>query len=268
MAVGTIQTLILYCMLLLVALHIPSQGAAQSIRGVTRLVPDDEENQMQSPHASTPEDIAKALSFDVSFQDLNIPDEREAQSFCNRIMDLLGVIPDTITCTCRIDLAQLRVVFSCSTEVCLPDVGIIDVTDTCIVPSYEGILRLNGLLSSKICNDAMTLPVQVFGLPVDVPLPEVCATAEHQRGDFSKLTKCGFTVGTQSCPCTVCESGQEVTIDCRQVQTLGPLRAFAKFDCIGLDFIGVGSDAGGNPEPFVNPFVQLVTELGDQNNGN
>jgi len=223
---------------------------------------------MHAPAAA--EALDNDVTLEFAFQDLNLVltgdeehDEREAQGFCSIIMGVMGIVPKSFTCGCRVDLKRWVIVFSCTTEICLPKVGILDLTNVCVVPNYQGTMGLNGVLNSTVCNDPMSLGFKLFGFPVQLPLPQVCAYGEHQRGNLQKLSKCAFAVGNFSCPCTVCASGQQITIDCQDVESLGVLAPFAKFECIGLDFFGFGKNTTAG-QSFINPFVKLAVDLSEQ----
>jgi hypothetical protein len=202
----------------------------------------------------------KDFSGELSFEELGIQDEREAQGICGYVLNLVNALPDYLTCSCNIQIFQLRIVFGCAAEVCLSDIGVANLNNTCLVPSYNGILRLNGALTSTICNEKIDISFDDLGLPVELTLPKICAVAEHVPRRFSRLRACKFSVGDYACPCSVCGSSQSVNVDCTGASVLGPLAQFANFTCLGLDLIG-GRGGGGSREQEIGPFINPILSL-------
>jgi hypothetical protein len=223
----------------------------------TRNIVDAEELMPKLEAALKRDDFSGELTFD----ELGIQDQREAQGICGLLLGFIDILPDFMECGCEIQIFQLRIVFGCSAELCdiFPEI-----TNTCVSPTYEGILKLNGILTSKVCNDA--IPVKL-PLGITVVIPEVCVMADHVSGfQLGSLQSCEFSVGDGKCPCSVCENNLDVSVDCTGLRSLGLLAPFANFTCIGLGLIGVGEDGyeedgSSGHGLFVSPFLSLVSEL-------
>jgi hypothetical protein len=200
---------------------------------------------------------------ELSFDELGITDEREAQAFCTTILNLIDVLPEFLTCSCSVQFLRLRIQFGCSADVCLPDdfPALPDLGGLCVEPSYKGQMSFTGKLRSEVCNDAMVLSFSYLFFDYDLSLPTVCATATHKQGAVAKLEVCEFFIGAEKCPCTVCEGGQEVTLDCTGATVLGILRPFATFECIGLGLIGGARDENGQIPLFLSPLLTLPALL-------
>lgn len=214
----------------------------------------------------------------LSFQELGVQDERDAQSLCTSLLDEFDLFPDWMECTCRVR-QFFYVDYECGTSACMPEPdldfsGIMDYPDLCVMPSFKGELFIPTLgLKTEACNDAMGVSLNVkmldnlfpsLGLPVDVKLlPEVCATTQHIDYNVDKIKSCGFRIGDHDCECSVCENQQEVTVDCTGASNiLGPLDFLApllKFECVGRGLLGL--DGGRFPsEPFINPLLLLGSD--------
>jgi hypothetical protein len=237
-------------------LFITLLGTTQAAGGIRNAVAEEE---LMPKVAAALE--GKDFSGELSFEELGIQDEREAQIICGFILNLVDALPDFVTCSCNIQFFQLRILFGCAAEVCLPDLELVNILNPiCLVPSYNGIMRLNGALTSTICNEEIEISFEVLGQPVVLTLPKTCAVGEHVPLRFSQLRGCEFSIGDYACPCSVCGSSRSVTIDCTGATSiLGPLAPLAIFTCIGLDV--VGGRRGGRRERGIGPFISPILSL-------
>ena len=242
----------------------------------------------------------------LSFDELGINDEREAQFFCTSLLNRfsIDIMPEWIDCQCKI--VWLKYIdLECQARVCLdeffgggknstatettstatetnstaiePNSTATDLlfngtstkshhlANVCVHATYDGLLFAPFLgLKSEVCNG----PVEVrLGIPfVPIPfffkIPKVCATATHNNFNIQKINTCGLRVGIFSCDCSVCPSGQDVTIDCSGALSLLGLRLlspFMKFECVGLGLLGMNITDGTAIQPFINPLLLIGT---------
>jgi hypothetical protein len=218
----------------------------------------EEELQPKIEAALQREDFNGKLSFD----ELGIKTERDAGFFCDLVFNIVDVLPDFLECSCSFNFLQLQVAFSCSASVCEGD----DVTTgvlpdgTCLQPSYAGDFSLlSQTLTSKICNEAISLTLTVGGGNFTVDIPKVCADIEHKRLALTEIGECAIFVGDFECGCDVCDSAQDITFDCTGATAeLGDdLAAVANATCIGLSLIGGKTGEDGKIGAFVNPILLL-----------
>jgi hypothetical protein len=202
---------------------------------------------------------------ELSFDELGITDERDAQALCTTILNTVDVLPDFMDCSCSVQFLRLRISFACSTpeDLCLPDdfSSLPPLAGLCVEPNYKGVLGFDGSLASEVCNEPMVLNFSYLFLDYALALPRVCATATHQQGAVTKLEECEFNIGDESCSCTVCEGGQEVTLDCTDATVLEILAPLATFECIGLGLIGGARDENGQLPLFLSPLLTLPALL-------
>jgi hypothetical protein len=78
------------------------------------------------------------------------------------------------------------------------------------------------------------------------------------------LATCGFSVGGYNCPCSVCESAVDVSVDCTGAEILGPLASVANFTCIGMSWLNVTED-GSFEGAYVSPLLGLAIEFNELN---
>ena len=91
-------------------------------------------------------------------------------------------------------------------------------------------------------------------------MPEICVSAHHNNFNPSKVNACDVRVGEFNCGCSICDSAQDVSVDCSGAQSLGIVAPFFKFNCVGLGLLGLNGGLRSQPEPFINPILLLGTE--------
>ena len=208
----------------------------------------------------------------LSFEELGLQDERDAQSFCTTLMETFNAFPDWMECTC--DFKDLfNVVYNCDAPMCAPDLdfaGIVKMKSLCLLPDFSANLFTPLLdLDTSSCNAPVEIEFNMPVLndlfpslfpPVKMQLPQVCATAKHVNFQVDKLESCAFRVGDFNCACSVCESQQDVSVDCSGGESvMGPLAPLVKFECVGAGVLGL--DGGYFPsEPFINPLLLLGSD--------
>jgi hypothetical protein len=225
----------------------------------------------------------------LSFTEIGARDDREALNFCSTFLGMLNFSPDYVDCTCTI-LLFVNISFKCQASLCVSslektlnnftmfqqnealsktvsaatDVVTKIVGDPCIAPSYRGDIYTPVLgLKSEVCNDPISLNVTLPATqkatipPFQLDLPEVCASIRHKSlTDIIHAKMCEFRIGEFDCNCTVCESGQDVSLDCTNSLDLGQLAPYAKFECVGFGIFGL-NNAGTPQALFVNPVLLL-----------
>lgn len=182
--------------------------------------------------------FAQTDNLSLELQELNDA-EREAGALCDfavrRLKNRLEAkFAFDFSCNCNFRLFR-PIEYKCNADVCFKNIkDLIDVDrplpitdESCLKPVASGTLEKRSRdMTTKVCSGATSIVINVTQIEeqtgqalasnetVTIAIPNSCLEVEHNANSLTTYTGCAATVGGNSCPCTPCEGGKGVQVDC------------------------------------------------------